>query len=57
MKKMSWQPSGARSGEREKRKFISAQKLCHPIIEPIGWKLTYREVSAVTTSKNPAGSV
>ena len=26
--RMSWQPSGARSGEREKRKFISAPKLC-----------------------------
>ena len=25
---MSWQPSGAGSGEREKGKFISAQKLC-----------------------------
>ena len=43
---------------REKEEEDSSQpKTCaYPIVTSIGWKQTYREVSAVTASKKPAGS-
>ena len=57
---MSWEPneiiSRGRQRKNEKRGWSEPRACARPAAASIDWKSTYREVSAVVASKNPAGS-